>query len=57
MKFTVHEFLIVLAIVLFFLAACPPWAPPYDPWKQRAIAAGLFAGRSARSSRYRGPRK
>lgn len=41
----VREFLFVLALVLFFLAAFPyPVGPSpiFDPWRWRILAAGLF---------------
>ena len=35
-------FLYVLALVLFFLAAIPIPAPPYEAWRIRLVAGGLF---------------
>jgi hypothetical protein len=35
----IRFFLVMLAVVLFFLAAIP--FPP-EPWKSRLVAAGLF---------------
>jgi hypothetical protein len=31
---------LTFALVLFLLAAVP-WAPPYEPWRLRLVAAGL----------------
>ena len=42
-EFGVRQFLFVLALVLFFLGAFPyPFAPSFDTWRGRLIAAGLF---------------
>jgi len=39
-----HLFVFVLGLVLLFLAAFPyPFAPsPYDQWRYKLLAAGLF---------------
>jgi len=37
----VHLFLIVLACVLFLLAAVA-WQPPVEPYRIKLISAGLF---------------
>jgi len=38
----VRFFLVMLAVVLFFLSALPFATPPENPWKWRLISAGLF---------------
>jgi len=38
----VRFFLVMLAVVLFFLAAVPYPPDPNNPWKFRLMAAGLF---------------
>lgn len=41
MREPIHLIIVVLAIVLFFLAAVLP-GPPVEPWRLRMISAGLF---------------
>lgn len=41
--FSISGFLLILAIVLFFLASIGRvWAPDPWPWSGRLVAAGLF---------------
>jgi hypothetical protein len=42
-KFSLADFLMLLAVVLFFLATIGyVWKPEPWPWNTRLIAAGLF---------------